>query len=70
MTGRLAGDITLNLGLRYEWESGPYDDNDIFSRYLDLSAPNAADAAESAGDPGGPGGPVPAEIQRRLGVYR
>ena len=29
--------MTLNLGLRYEWESGPYDDNDIFSRYLDLS---------------------------------
>lgn len=34
--------ITLNLGLRYEWESGPYDDNNIFSRYLDLSAPNVA----------------------------
>jgi hypothetical protein len=34
--------ITLNLGLRHEWESGPYDDNDIYSRYLDLSAPNAA----------------------------
>jgi hypothetical protein len=34
--------LTLNLGLRHEWESGPYDDHDIFSRYLDLSAPNAA----------------------------
>lgn len=34
--------VTINLGLRYEWESGPYDDNDIFSRQLDLSAPNAA----------------------------
>ncbi|MFN7936258.1 MAG: TonB-dependent receptor [Bryobacteraceae bacterium] len=34
--------VTLNLGLRYEWESGPYDDNDIFSRDLDLSKPNAA----------------------------
>jgi Carboxypeptidase regulatory-like domain len=34
--------LTLNLGLRYEWESGPYDDHDIFSRYLDLSVPNAA----------------------------
>jgi hypothetical protein len=34
--------ITLNLGLRYEWESGPYDENDIYSRYLDLSAPNQA----------------------------
>jgi hypothetical protein len=34
--------VTLNLEPRYEWESGPYDDNDIFSRYLDLSAPNAA----------------------------
>ena len=34
--------MTLNLGLRHEWESAPYDDNDIFSRYLDLNAPNAA----------------------------
>src|SRR5262249_28265048 len=34
--------LTLNLGLRYEWESGPYDDNDIYSRYLDLSVPNSA----------------------------
>ncbi|MGH9675091.1 MAG: carboxypeptidase regulatory-like domain-containing protein [Bryobacteraceae bacterium] len=34
--------LTLNLGLRYEWESGPYDDNDIYSRFLDLSVPNAA----------------------------
>lgn len=34
--------ITLNLGLRYEWESAPYDDNDIFSRFLDLSKPNEA----------------------------
>ncbi|MGH9629222.1 MAG: carboxypeptidase regulatory-like domain-containing protein, partial [Bryobacteraceae bacterium] len=34
--------VTLNLGLRYEWESGPYDDRDIFSRFLDLSAPNEA----------------------------
>lgn len=34
--------VTLNLGLRYEWESGPYDDRDIYSRYLDLDAPNPA----------------------------
>lgn len=34
--------VTLNLGLRHEWESAPYDENDIFSRYLDLSAPNTA----------------------------
>ncbi|MFN0100825.1 MAG: carboxypeptidase regulatory-like domain-containing protein [Bryobacteraceae bacterium] len=34
--------LTLNMGLRYEWESGPYDDNDIFSRFLDLTAPNEA----------------------------
>src|SRR5262245_10407791 len=34
--------LTLNLGVRHEWESGPYDDNDIFSRYLDLSASNQA----------------------------
>jgi hypothetical protein len=32
--------ITLNLGLRYEWESGPYDRKDQYSRYLDLSVPN------------------------------
>jgi outer membrane receptor protein involved in Fe transport len=32
--------LTLNLGVRYEWESGVYDDRDLFSRYLDLSAPN------------------------------
>ncbi|MBK5292511.1 MAG: TonB-dependent receptor [Acidobacteriia bacterium] len=34
--------VTLNLGLRYEWESGPYDDQDLFSTELDLSAPNPA----------------------------
>jgi hypothetical protein len=34
--------LTLNLGLRHEWESGPYDDNDIYSRFLDLSKPNEA----------------------------
>ena len=39
---KLSRRLTLNLGLRYEWESGPYDDNNIYSRYLDLSAPNPA----------------------------
>jgi hypothetical protein len=34
--------VTLNLGLRHEWESAPYDDNDIYSRFLDLSVPNQA----------------------------
>jgi len=34
--------LTLNLGLRHEWESGPYDDGGIYSRFLDLSVPNAA----------------------------
>jgi hypothetical protein len=34
--------VTLNLGLRHEYESAPYDDNDIYSRFLDLSAPNQA----------------------------
>jgi hypothetical protein len=34
--------ITLNLGLRHEWESGPYADGNIYSRFLDLGAPNAA----------------------------
>jgi hypothetical protein len=32
--------ITLNLGLRYEWESGPYDDQDLYTRFLDLNQPN------------------------------
>lgn len=34
--------VTLNLGIRHEWESGPYADNDIYSRFLDLGQPNAA----------------------------
>ena len=34
--------LTLNLGIRWEWESAPYDDLDTYSRYLDLSQPNAA----------------------------
>ena len=34
--------VTLNMGLRYEWESGPYDDANIYSRFLDLSKPNEA----------------------------
>ncbi|MCC6590051.1 MAG: carboxypeptidase regulatory-like domain-containing protein [Bryobacterales bacterium] len=34
--------LTVNLGLRYEYETAPWDDNDIYSRYLDLSAPNPA----------------------------
>lgn len=32
--------VTLNLGLRYEWESGPYDEQNQYSRYLDLNAAN------------------------------
>jgi hypothetical protein len=39
---RISRRMTLNIGLRHEWESAPYDDKDIYSRYLDLSAPNAA----------------------------
>ncbi|HSB18067.1 MAG TPA: TonB-dependent receptor, partial [Bryobacteraceae bacterium] len=31
--------LTINLGLRYEYESGPYDERDRFSRYLDLTNP-------------------------------
>ncbi|HYI95111.1 MAG TPA: TonB-dependent receptor, partial [Bryobacteraceae bacterium] len=34
--------MTLNIGLRYEWESGPYEDDDIYSRELDLTKPNEA----------------------------
>jgi hypothetical protein len=39
---KITRNITLNIGLRHEWESAPYDDNDIFSRQLDLNAPNVA----------------------------
>lgn len=39
---KITRNVTLNLGLRHEWESGPYDDNDIYSRQLDLSVPNTA----------------------------
>jgi hypothetical protein len=37
---KISRNITLNLGLRYEWESGPYDRRDQYSRYLDLTVPN------------------------------
>jgi hypothetical protein len=36
---RLTRIITLNLGLRYEYESAPYDERDRISRYLDLTSP-------------------------------
>jgi hypothetical protein len=39
---KISRNVTLNLGLRYEWESAPYDDNDIYSRSVDLSVPNKA----------------------------
>jgi hypothetical protein len=39
---KITRNLTLNIGLRHEWESAPYDDNDIFSRQLDLNAPNVA----------------------------
>jgi hypothetical protein len=34
--------VTLNLGVRWEWESAPYDDQDTYSTFLNLSAPNQA----------------------------
>ena len=36
---KLTRNITINLGLRYEYESGPYDEQDRVSRYLDLTNP-------------------------------
>ncbi|MCZ2078164.1 MAG: carboxypeptidase-like regulatory domain-containing protein, partial [Bryobacterales bacterium] len=36
---KLSRNITVNLGLRYEYESGPYDERDRISRYLDLTSP-------------------------------
>ena len=36
---KLTRNITLNLGLRYEYETAPYDEKDRFSRYLDLTNP-------------------------------
>jgi hypothetical protein len=32
--------LTLNLGVRWEWESAPYDDLNTYSRFLDLSRAN------------------------------
>lgn len=36
---KLSRNVTLNLGLRYEYESALYDDQNRFSRYLDLTSP-------------------------------
>lgn len=36
---RLTRDLTLNLGVRYERENGPKDDQLAFSRFLDLTNP-------------------------------
>jgi hypothetical protein len=36
---KLTRNITVNLGMRYEYESGPYDEQDRISRYLDLTSP-------------------------------
>lgn len=36
---KLSRRLTLNLGLRYEYESAPWDPEDRVSRYLDLSDP-------------------------------
>jgi hypothetical protein len=49
---KISRNVTLNLGLRHEWESAPYDDNDIYSRFLDLSAPNQAMQQNPAVIPG------------------
>ena len=37
---KLSRRITLNLGLRYEYESAPVDAENRYTRYLDLSTPN------------------------------
>jgi hypothetical protein len=36
---KLTRRVTLNLGLRYEYETAPFDEQDRFSRYLDLTKP-------------------------------
>jgi outer membrane receptor protein involved in Fe transport len=36
---RLTRNVTLNLGLRYEYETAPFDEDDRISRYLDLTNP-------------------------------
>ena len=38
---KLSRRITLNLGLRYEYESAPVDSQNRFTRYLDLTSANA-----------------------------
>jgi hypothetical protein len=42
---RLTSRITLNLGLRYEFETAWHDGDSKMSRYVDLTAPNTAMAA-------------------------
>ena len=39
---KLSRSLTLNLGLRYEYETPPRDPSDRLSRFLDLTAPNTA----------------------------
>jgi len=36
---KLTRNLTLNLGIRFEYENGPKDDQLMFSRYLDLTNP-------------------------------
>ncbi len=62
--------MTLNIGLRHEWESAPYDDNDIFSRDTGSQRSERGDAEDSARDAGRSVGLVHAEVQRRMGIYR
>jgi hypothetical protein len=36
---KLTRNITLNLGLRYEYETAPWEQNNMISRFLDLTSP-------------------------------
>jgi hypothetical protein len=61
--------LTLNLGLRYEWESGPYDDRHLLAVPGPLEA-QRGDAESASRYPRRSSGALATRVQRGMGVYR